>query len=463
MLPKYFYEIVRPTPLKSVKLIHTHQTLERLRHPKIDRQNLTAWINGELQFEERFASRYAGHQFGVFAGQLGDGRAITLGKFSFGDQHLEIQTKGSGLTPFSRQGDGKAVIRSSVREYLASIAMEGLGIPTTGVLALLTGTGEVYRESVEREALVARLMPTNLRFGHYEMGYYFNRHDDLRQLIDYTRSEFFSDLSDLEMLETVMLKTARLMSHWQSVGFCHGVMNSDNMSILGLTIDYGPYGFMEDFNLSHICNHSDHQGRYAYNQQPKIGWWNLERLFVTFLPFHAQEKLEQLLNQYPGHFEHYYVEDARAKLGLLKKVENDYQLYVDLLKVLNTHAIDMTFFFRALSRYQMGKDSSMGEFFEYYGKLAGILDWLKKYDHRLQQEDLNDAERSQLMLKTNPKYILRNFIAQEVIESVERGESELLQKWIAILQNPYDELPEFAKYALPTPAVHKHISVSCSS
>jgi uncharacterized protein YdiU (UPF0061 family) len=192
-----------------------------LRHPKIDRQNLTAWINGELQLEER----YAGHQFGVFAGQLGDGRAITLGKFPFGDQHLEIQTKGSGLT-----------------------------------------------------------------------------------------------------------------------------------------IDYGPYGFMEDFNLSHICNHSDHQGRYAYNQQPKIGWWNLERLFVSFLPFHPQEKLEQLLNEYPRHFEHYYVEDAKAKLGLLKKRESDYQLYVDLLKVLNTHAVDMTFFFRALSRYQMEQESSMAKF-----------------------------------------------------------------------------------------------------
>ncbi len=157
------------------------------------------------------------------------------------------------------------------------------------------------------------------------------------------------------------------------------------------------------------------------------------------------------------------MEDARAKLGLLKKRESDYQLYVDLLKVLNTHAVDMTFFFRALSRYQMGQESSMAKFFEYYGKLAGILEWLKKYEQRLLQDDLNDAERSQLMLKTNPKYILRNYIAQQVIESVERGESELLQKWIAILQNPYDEHPEFAKYAFPSPAVHKHISVSCSS
>jgi uncharacterized protein YdiU (UPF0061 family) len=463
MLPQYFYEKVKPTPIKNVKLFHTHPLFSKFQHEQVTSTNLAQWLNGELQLEERTASRYAGHQFGVFAGQLGDGRAITLGQYNFADRKLEIQTKGSGLTPFSRRGDGKAVIRSSVREYLCSIAMEGLKIPTTEVLALLIGDGPVYRETVEREALVARIMPSNLRFGHFEMGYYFNRHDDLRALIDYTRTNFFENLTDLEMLETVMIKTARLMSLWQSVGFCHGVMNSDNMSIMGLTIDYGPFGFMEDMELAHICNHSDHEGRYAYNQQPKIAWWNLERLFVTFLPFHAQADLEKILNEYPNHFERFYVEDARRKLGLLKIDESDYQLFVDLIKSMNFHKVDMTFFFRALSRYKRGDVASMNEFVGYYGQLSGIIEWIKKYDARLMSEEINDGERSEMMLKINPKYVLRNYIAQEIIEEVEANSDVKLKQWIEILNRPFDEHPKFEEYSKPTPVSKKNVVVSCSS
>jgi uncharacterized protein YdiU (UPF0061 family) len=259
-LPKFFYEVVKPTPIKNPKLIHVTKLRDELGLTDVD---LTSWLNGELHLsgEERISSRYAGHQFGVWAGQLGDGRAISLGEIN----GQEVQTKGSGLTPFSRMGDGKAVIRSSVREYLCSEAMFGLGIPTTRVLALLTGDDKVRRETIERSAIVARVFPSNLRFGHFEMAFHFQKDEELNALIDYTNKNFFPGKTIEEMLREIVKRTAHLMAHWQNVGFCHGVMNTDNMSVLGLTIDYGPFGFLEDTVLNYICNHSDHQGRNRSN------------------------------------------------------------------------------------------------------------------------------------------------------------------------------------------------------
>ncbi|MFP5386924.1 MAG: protein adenylyltransferase SelO [Bacteriovoracia bacterium] len=463
-LPAFFYEEVVPTPLSNPKLIHLSDMKKKLGISLSD-EEVASWLNGTktLPGEQRIATRYAGHQFGVWAGQLGDGRAISLGEILTDEGRLEVQTKGSGLTPFSRMGDGKAVIRSSVREYLCSEAMAGLGIPTTRVLALMTGEDPVYRETIEKCALVARVFPTNIRFGHFEMCFHFNKEQELKALIDYTRRYFFNGASVPEMLQEIVDRTASLMAHWQNVGFCHGVMNTDNMSILGLTIDYGPFGFLEDTKLNHICNHSDHQGRYAYNQQPSIAMWNLERLLVCFMKELPKEKLEEILGSYPEKFEKEYLRLSREKMGLTTAEEDDYQLLVKALQMLNTLSVDYTFFWRTLSQYKRGNKESFKEIWDYYGNREEMISWLKLYDERLQRENSLDSERSERMRKVNPKFVLKNYIAQEVIEDVEQGNAEKLQNWLRVFSRPFDEHPEFEKYSRPTPPEHKDYEVSCSS
>lgn len=465
-LPSYFFERVAPTPLESPKLIHVTALKHELGLSSMSESELTHWLNGQesIEGEQRIATRYAGHQFGVWAGQLGDGRAISLGEILTSHSgRQEIQTKGSGLTPFSRMGDGKAVIRSSVREYLASEAMYGLGVPTTRVLALITGEDKVYRETIEKSALVARVFPSNLRFGHFEMGFHFEKADELKALIEYAQKTFYPDLSVEGMLSSIVKKTAVLMAHWQSVGFCHGVMNTDNMSVLGITLDYGPYGFLEDTVLDYVCNHSDHSGRYAYNQQPAMGMWNLERLLVCFLNEVSKEKLQEILNVYPDAFQAEYTRLTRMKLGFEVAVESDYAFILSTMQMMGTLSLDYTFFFRAISRYKKNDLKSVSGLFEYYGQRDELKAWLKVYDERLASESRSDEERSVGMLKANPKYVVKNYIAQEVIESVERGESGRLKAWLEVFYAPFEEHTEFEKYALPTPFEHKNYVVSCSS
>ncbi len=464
-LPKFLWEEVKPTPILNPKLIHITKLKNDLGINLSD-EDLKLWLNGEkfLEGEQRIATRYAGHQFGVWAGQLGDGRAISMGEINtpnLGRQ--EIQTKGSGKTPFSRMGDGKAVIRSSVREYLASEAMAALSIPTTRVLALLTGDDKVYRETIEKSAIVARVFPSNLRFGHFEMCFHFKKTTELDALIHYAQSTFFPGMSMEEMLADIISKTAKLMAQWQGVGFCHGVMNSDNMSLLSLTLDYGPYGFLEDTDFNYICNHTDQQGRYAYGQQPSIGMWNLERLLICFMNHFPKEKLQELLNVYPQEFEKEYLKIARLKLGLELKQEQDYQLWANLLKVMDQLKLDYTYLFRQLSSYQKSNKESLQGIWDYYGNRQELIDWLKIYDERLNLESISDEERSLLMKTVNPKYVLKNYIAQEVIAEVEEGKDLKLNSWLNILYSPFEEHPDFHSYSGPTPSEHKHYEVSCSS
>lgn len=462
-LPNFFYEAVKATPLTSPRLIHVTELQMTLGLNNLSQKELLEWLNSEnkINGDQRISTRYAGHQFGVWAGQLGDGRAISLGEIITEEQgRLEIQTKGSGLTPFSRMGDGKAVIRSSVREYLCSIAMKGLSIPTTDVLALIIGEDNVYREEVERSAIVARVFPTNLRFGHFEMAYHYKKMDELKELIHYSQKNFFNDSSIEEMLKTIIDRTAKLMAHWQSVGFCHGVMNTDNMSLLGLTIDYGPYGFLEDTKLNHICNHSDHQGRYAYNQQPQVAMWNLEKLLICFIGMVEKENLSLMLNRFPEIFQEYYLQLMKEKLGLKQNQNEDWELIVDLMKMLSHLSIDFTYFFRELSHYPQ---NNLKNIFDYYGQRVELQNWLKKYQDRLNHESTNSSERTQKMLSINPKYILRNYIAQEIIADVEKGSSEKLSEWVKIFKSPYEEHPTNHLYSLPTPPDQKNYIVSCSS
>lgn len=465
-LPNYFYERVTPTPIKNPHLIHATELRSILGLGELGDEELVQWLNGEksLPGEQRIATRYAGHQFGVWAGQLGDGRTISLGEI-ITDSHerMEIQTKGSGLTPFSRMGDGKAVIRSSVREYLCSEAMQGLGIPTTRVLALITGEDKVYRETVERSAVVARVFPSNLRFGHFELCFHFEKHQELDELISYARKTFFNNASLEEMLKEVVIRTAKLIAQWMGCSFSHGVMNTDNMSLLGLTIDYGPFGFLEDTDLGFVCNHSDHQGRYAFGQQPSVGMWNLERLLVCFLNKLPKEKLEEILNHYPSAFESEYLKIGRGKLGLQKEEGEDHILFSQLIRIMSTYSLDYTFLFRQLSHYQRGQESSLKEVWDYYGNREELKQWLKIYDERLKREEISDKDRQERMRRINPKYVLKNYIAQEVIAEVEKGESKKLSEWLKILSSPYEEHPSADHYGRPTPSEFKHFEVSCSS
>lgn len=460
------FEKVDQSPIEAAKLIHVTKLKSELGLDELNNDELRNWLNGEdrMEGDQRIATRYAGHQFGVWAGQLGDGRAMSLGEIVTPEnKRFEIQMKGAGLTPFSRMGDGKAVVRSSVREYLCSEAMEGLGIPTTRVLALLTGDDNVYRETKEKSALVARVFPTNIRFGHFEYCFHFEKKAALKQLIEYTRDTFFEAATTEEMLTLIVTRTAKLMARWQNVGFCHGVMNTDNMSILGLTIDYGPFGFLEDTILNFVCNHSDPHGRYAYNQQPSVAMWNLERLLICFMDDIEKDKLVAILNNYLPTFEVEYGKLCREKLGLQTELPQDYPLFIDLLRTMGTLNIDYTFMFRQLASYEKNKTESFKNFWDYYGNREEIKLWLARYDERLGLETLGDSERSLKMKATNPKYVLKNYIAQEVIQDVEAGNSDKLNQWLEVLYRPFDEHPAFDKYSRPTPSELKNIEVSCSS
>ena len=465
-LPVFLHENVVPTPLKKSILIHVTRLKKELGLESLSDPVLQKWLNGEtrLSNDQTIATRYAGHQFGVFAGQLGDGRAISLGEILTSDgKRLEIQTKGSGMTPFSRMGDGKAVIRSSVREYLCSEAMHGLGIPTSRVLAIIIGEDKVYRETIERSAIIARVFPSNIRFGHFEMCYHYNRKEVLNDLIEYTRHTFFEGGSVEEMLAQIIDETAMLMAHWQTVGFCHGVMNTDNMSILGITIDYGPFGFLEDTALSHVCNHSDHQGRYAYDNQPSVAAWNLEKLLLCFSDHLPKESLINLLNTFSELFHSHYQKLCQRKIGLTTLESEDYNLFVSLLQTLSNLAIDYTFFFRQLSNYKINQVDSLSELWNYYEKSEELIVWLSLYGQRLKRELSDDTKRSMEMKSINPKYVLRNYIAQEIIEDVEKGGNEKLKNWLTILYSPFAEHPEYESYSKPTPKEKKNYSVSCSS
>ena len=446
-LPSLFFENVVPTPLTKPQLVIVSSDCRQLLNCQLSDENLLLWLNGELRLkgDQRISTRYAGHQFGVWAGQLGDGRAISLGEVDCNHQKWEIQTKGSGLTPFSRMGDGKAVVRSSVREFLASEAMHFLGVPTTRALALITGEDAVERETIEKSALVARVFPSNLRFGHFEYAYHFGYQNELDALTNYAREFFFAECNSLEeMLLEIVLRTAKLIAKWQSIGFCHGVMNSDNMSLLGLTIDYGPFGFMQDFQPNWICNHSDSHGRYTYHNQPYIALWNLDRLLVCFSKKLPTTVLQEILAQFEPVFLQAHTDEFSAKLGLQTKSNEDTNLIQELLTLMAEKEMDFTFTFRNILNFPEST-------------------WRKKYLDRLAQEKTPENILQKNIHGKNPKYILRNYIAQEIIAEVESGQTQKITEWLKILSSPFAEHPKFDSYAKPTPKNLQHIEISCSS
>ncbi|WP_251779644.1 protein adenylyltransferase SelO [Caldimonas mangrovi] len=416
------------------------------------------------------ATVYSGHQFGVWAGQLGDGRALLLGEVQTGpDAGMEIQLKGSGLTPYSRMGDGRAVLRSSVREFLCSEAMHALGIPTTRALCVVDSPLPVRREEVETAAVTTRLAPSFVRFGHFE---HFSRHDlhaELRALADEVVDRHFPACRDATnpyaaLLEEVTRRTADLMAQWQAVGFCHGVMNTDNMSILGLTIDYGPFGFLDAFVPHHVCNHSDHHGRYAYNRQPNIGLWNLHALGQALLPLigdadAALAALEPYKTAFPAALE----SRMRAKLGLALEEPGDRELVDDLLRLMAQDRTDYSITFRRLARFSSAPGADNRALRDLFVDRQGFDAWSTRYRERLQHEPRSDGERAAAMNRVNPKFVLRNHLADVAIRKAQAGDFDEVRRLLAVLEHPYDEQPEHAAYADFPPTWAQTIEVSCSS
>lgn len=423
--------------------------------------------NALLRGMRPLASVYSGHQFGVWAGQLGDGRAILLGETANGH---EVQLKGAGRTPYSRMGDGRAVLRSSVREFLCSEAMHALGIPTTRALALTGSPAPVAREEIETAAVVTRVAPSFVRFGHFEHFAARDQIAELRALADYvidgyypecrTASEGSGGNAYAALLRAVGERTAALLAQWQAVGFCHGVMNTDNMSILGLTIDYGPFQFLDAFVPGHICNHSDSQGRYAFNRQPQVAYWNLFCLGQALMPLIEDTELAQAaLEPYRALFPAQYLRRMRDKLGLAAAAEGDAPLVDDLLALLAAGAVDYTIFWHRLSQAVAARDFSPVR--DLFLDRAGWDAWAVRYTERLDREDRPRAAAR--MQRTNPRFVLRNHLGELAIRAAKGGDFGPLHALQAVLARPFDDHPDHAEWAGFPPDWASSIEISCSS
>jgi uncharacterized protein YdiU (UPF0061 family) len=370
--------------------------------------------------------------------------------------------------------DGRAVLRSSIREYLCSEAMAGLGIPTTRALALVGGEDPVFRETVETSAVVTRMAPSFVRFGHFEFFFWRKQIEQLRQLADYVIDGFLPACRQavnpyIALLEEVSRRTAQLMAQWQGVAFVHGVMNTDNMSILGLTIDYGPFGFVDAFDAAFVCNHSDDTGRYAYNQQPQIAYWNLHCLGQALLPLTEDlERTREALQVYESEFARAMEGLFQAKLGLVATLPDDDALTERLIGILHANRVDWTLFWRRLSGLKMDgaapDDTALRDLFIDRAAFDG---WAVEYRARLRAQEGAEATRAERMNRVNPKYVLRNHLAELAIRAA-RGDDGApdfseLRRLLAVLRRPYDEQPESERYAQLPPDWATTLHLSCSS
>lgn len=450
-----------------------------------DEQAFLNIVSGTIPYPgaKSYAMCYGGHQFGHWAGQLGDGRAINIAELNIGSQNWKFQLKGAGPTPYSRRADGLAVLRSSIREYLCSEAMHHLGIPTTRALSLVTTGDQVPRDIMysgdvrdEHGAIVCRVSPSFVRFGSFEI--FTSREDigNLRKLTDHVIKEHYAHLGEpsketyVKFFAEVVDRTKTMIVHWQRVGFVHGVMNTDNMSILGLTIDYGPYGWLEDYNPGWTPNTTDAQHkRYRFGAQASIALWNLVQLANALYPLIEEAApLEAILDNYKKEYLAEYFDMMCAKIGLKERTNLDAQLIDELKELLESSSIDMTIFFRNLSQFEdpnaflsVVRNASYLEGTEFDNFVDSWSSWLHDYAVRLKQEKQSREERAQEMNAINPKYVLRNYMAQLAIDDAEKGDYKLVDELYQLLLNPYDEQPENEKWFAKRPdwALNK---VGCS-
>jgi uncharacterized protein YdiU (UPF0061 family) len=472
---------VEPTPVAAPRLIAYSAEVAALLD--IDRGQLESpefaqvfGGNRLLEGMQPYAANYGGHQFGNWAGQLGDGRAISLGEtVNARGERWELQLKGAGPTPYARSADGRAVLRSSVREFLCSEAMHHLGVPTTRALSLVATGEQVERDMfydgrprLEPGAIVCRVAPSFIRFGNFELPASRGEVPLLTQLIDFTVARDFPELATTglegealrgEWFAQVCERTARMVAGWMRVGFVHGVMNTDNMSILGLTIDYGPYGWIDNYDLEWTPNTTDAGGRrYRYGHQPHVAHWNLGRLANALAPaFASHDALYAGLDRFVAAFNAADRAHIAAKLGLAEARDEDVELMQALHVLLQEGEVDMTIFFRALSRVDLAVPSlePMSDAFYDEGKRhaveSGFNQWLAQYASRARDDALAPAERRKRMDAANPRYVLRNYMAQEAIDRAEQGDESGIHELLDLLRRPYDEQPGREAFARRRP------------
>jgi uncharacterized protein YdiU (UPF0061 family) len=475
-LPSHFYTELAPTPIQEPFLIiHNEElcTSLNLSNDFIHSDEFLHVLSGNKigHLSRPSASVYSGHQFGMWAGQLGDGRAILLGDLTSTEDgtKFEVQLKGAGPTPYSRMGDGRAVLRSSIREYLCSEAMHGLGIPTSRALSLVGSKHFAMREQVEKCAIVTRLAPSFIRFGSFEHWYYRKDFTSLKILADFVIQHYYPEAAlaqqpYLELLRLVCQRTAKMIAHWQAIGFMHGVMNTDNMSILGITLDYGPFGFMDGFQSDKICNHSDHQGRYSFHNQVAVGQWNCHAFAQSLLPLiNDVDATQEVLNEFALSFNLHFLNLLYKKFGLNNELQEDTLLFQDFFTLLENNAADYTLSFRYLSSIDLLKNQKDELLSNLFLDRDSLHAWLIRYRNRLQQENSEDKLRQTSMLAANPKFVLRNHLAQIAIEKAEQNDFSEVEKLARILKHPYDEQIEFSYYAQLPPSWASDIEISCSS
>lgn len=476
-LPEDFYSRLAPTPFAKhpylVSFNAAAAALIDLDPNEAARPEFVDYFSGSrlLPGSDPIAMLYSGHQFGHYVPRLGDGRAILMGEVrNRQGEKWDLHLKGAGQTPYSRDGDGRAVLRSTIREYLCGEAMHGLGIPTTRGLCIVGSDEEVLREEgVETGAMLVRLALTHVRFGSFEVFYYRRQYEHLARLADYVMAEHFPHLAGIgdryaRFLTEVVVRTAHLMAEWQAVGFAHGVMNTDNMSILGVTMDYGPFGFLDDYNPGFICNHSDHGGRYAFHRQPDIGHWNLHALAQALLPLMTEEQAKEALAAYEPALVAHYTDLMRQKLGLAEWRPEDGDLLTGLLEAMQADHADYTRTFRSLGGVQSDPSSASESLRDLFLDRTAFDAWATRYRERLRSEGSDDAERQQRMNRVNPKYVLRNYLVQIAItQATEKKDFAEIDRLLDLLRDPFAERPDMEKYAAPPPDWGKRIIVSCSS
>ena len=410
---------------------------------------------------------YSGHQFGGYTPRLGDGRGLLLGEVrNNAGEHWDIHLKGAGLTPFSRSGDGRAVLRSSIREFLASEYLHTLGIPTSRALCVTDSKTMVWREQRETAATLIRLAPSHIRFGHFEYFYYNQKHAELEQLQAHVLKDLYpeclsADEPLLALLSAVVQRTAETIALWQAYGFCHGVMNTDNMSILGLTFDFGPYAFLDDFKQAHICNHSDNHGRYAFNQQVAMGYWNLTAFAETLTKQVPVARLQEVLDGYAAIQQQAYLKAMRARLGLLDEQAGDALLVDKLLAQMDHSAVDYTLFFRQLGERPVAE--ALAKLRDEFINRAAFDEWSDEFMARNAHDSRSQEQRQTQMHAVNPLYMLRNYLIQIAIEAAEDGDDAPLHTLHQVLSHPFTEQEGCAEYAQRPPDWGKHLSISCSS
>jgi len=463
---------VLPDPIADPRLVVASPAAMALLDldPAVAEQPLFAELfSGHKLWEgaEPRAMVYSGHQFGGYTPRLGDGRGLLLGEVvNEAGEHWDLHLKGAGQTPFSRMGDGRAVLRSSIREFLGSEALHALGIPSSRALCVIGSSTVVWRETQERAAMLLRLAQSHVRFGHFEYFYYTKQPEQAQQLLDFVLEQYYPECQEeslpyLAMFRSIVERNAELIAHWQAYGFCHGVMNTDNMSILGITFDFGPFAFLDDFDANFVCNHSDDRGRYSYSNQVPIAHWNLSALAQALTPFIEVEALQEALSLFLPLYQAHYLDLMRRRLGLTTAEEDDMALVEQLLHCMQRGGVDYTLFFRHLGEQPV--EAALQVVRDEFVDLAAFDQWAEAYGARCAREPNNAEGRRDRMHAVNPLYILRNYLAQQAIEAAEAGDYSVVRELHQVLSRPFEAQPGMQAYAQRPPDWGKHLEISCSS